>query len=47
MQDENQAEAAPAVLTMTIEVKRKDTGIVETYQLIGTPVAEPELKEGA
>ena len=29
--------ASPAVLNMTIQITRKATGNVETYQLIGTP----------
>lgn len=34
--------AKPAVLRMTIEIKRKETGKVETHHLIGTPVEEPK-----
>ena len=30
----------PAMLEMTIHITRKATGNVETYQLIGTPVAD-------
>ena len=40
----NALEGQPSELRMTIEVKRKATGLVETYQLVGH--ADPEkLKE--
>ena len=39
----NDAAAQPAVLTMVIQITRKDTGKVEEYTLTGTP--EPEPKE--
>jgi hypothetical protein len=32
--------AKPAILHATIEVKRADTGKVETYTITGTPVDE-------
>lgn len=34
-------EVQPAVLHATIHITRKATGIVDTYQIIGTPV-KPE-----
>ena len=37
-----QLESEPAVLRMTIEVKRAATGKTETYELIGTPVETPK-----
>lgn len=42
MSDENKLEAAPAVLSMTIQITRKATGKVETYELVCTPLP-PEL----
>jgi hypothetical protein len=45
MEEQQQApqlDAQPAVLRMTIEVKRAATGVVETYELVGTP--EPQEK---
>lgn len=47
MSDENKLEATPAVLSMTIQVTRKTTGKVETYEVVGTPLPltpEPEPK---
>ena len=44
----NQASAQPAVVRMTIGITRKATGLTETYEVIGTAVAEdeqPEVKE--
>lgn len=41
--DETKIEAQPAVLRATISITRKATGLVETYELVGTPA--PELKE--
>jgi hypothetical protein len=35
-------ETQPAVLRMTIEVKRAATGATETYELIGTPIQPQE-----
>lgn len=32
----------PAILRMTIEVKRAATGETETYELIGTPIQPQE-----
>ena len=37
--------AAPAVLQMTVQITRKATGKVETYQLIGTPIQEQPPQE--
>jgi hypothetical protein len=37
--------AADAVLHMTVQITRKATGKVETYELIGTPVAEQAQPE--
>lgn len=39
--------AQPAVLRGTIQITRKATGLVETYEFVGTPVDEPpeQLKE--
>jgi len=31
--------AQPAVVRATIHITRKATGLIETYELIGTPVA--------
>ena len=36
---------APAVLRMTVEVKRAATGKTETYELIGTPIEHQPEKE--
>ena len=42
----NEVKAQQAVLRMTVEIVRAKTGKVETYEVIGTPVAEqPEEKE--
>lgn len=38
----NELVGQPGVLTMTINVTRKATGKVETYELIGTPLPIPE-----
>jgi len=35
----------PAELHMTIHITRKETGKVETYELIGTPVKEVEKEK--
>jgi hypothetical protein len=37
-ENENNAEAAPAVLRMTIGITRKATGITETYELVSDPL---------
>lgn len=39
MSEENKAEANPAVVRMTVEIKRAKTGQVDTYELVG--VEEP------
>lgn len=36
----NELNPAPAVLHATIQIKRAATGQTETYNLIGTPVAD-------
>lgn len=36
--DKKEVKAQPAVLRATIQVTRKATGKVETYQIVGTPV---------
>jgi len=41
----NNTQAQEAVMTMTIQITRAATGKVEEYELIGTPIAEPEVKE--
>jgi hypothetical protein len=35
---ENEVKAQPAVLRMTVQVTRKATGKVETYELVGNPI---------
>jgi hypothetical protein len=35
----------PAELRMTIHVTRKETGKVDTYELIGTPVKEEKAED--
>jgi len=39
--------AQPAVLRMTVEIKRAVTGKVETYELIGTAVEQDEQPQEA
>ena len=34
--EENEMKSQPAVLHMTVQVTRKDTGKVETHELVGT-----------
>lgn len=34
--EENEMKSQPAVLHMTVQVKRAETGKVEEYQLVGT-----------
>ena len=41
---ENQLESQPAALHMTIQIKRKDTGIVETHELVGTGLTVEDCK---
>ncbi len=42
----NNVAAKPAVLHATLTIKRKATGKVETYQIVGTPVpAKQQPKE--
>jgi len=41
-EEPNELQPQPAVLRATIHVTRKDTGKVETYELVGSPVPEPE-----
>ena len=36
LSEENKVEAQPAVVRMTVEIKRANTGKVETYELVGT-----------
>lgn len=43
--NENNANAQEAVIKMTIQITRKETGKVEEYELIGTPIEQPEAKE--
>lgn len=43
---ENEVKAQPAVLQMTVEIKRAATGKVETYTLTGTPIQEKEADDG-
>ena len=43
--NENQVEAAPAVLRMTIGITRKATGITETYELVSDPMPAEEAKQ--
>ena len=43
MIDENAAQSKPAVMTMTIGITRKATGLTEMYDVICTPVADSEL----
>lgn len=45
MADMNSLAGQPGVLTATVTVTRKATGKVETYQLIGTPVEEPQQQK--
>lgn len=41
------AVAQPSVIKMTVQVKRKSTGLVETYVLTGKPeFVEPVGKQG-
>ena len=35
-------QAQQPVLRMTVHITRKDTGKVETYELIGTPIEDKE-----
>ena len=44
-EDTNEVAAQPAVLRMTIGITRKATGLTETYEVIGTPVADDEQPE--
>jgi hypothetical protein len=44
-QQENKAEAQPAVLRMTIGITRKATGLTETYELTSEPIPQHEPKE--
>lgn len=41
---ENEMKSQPAVLHMTVQVTRKETGKVEEYQLIGTGLTVEECK---
>lgn len=43
MSEEQKIQAQPAMLQATIVIKRKATGLTETYQITGTPL--PEQKE--
>jgi len=43
-ENENNAEAAPAVLRMTIGITRKATGITETYELVSDPLPVEQAK---
>jgi hypothetical protein len=38
--------AQEPLIEFTIEVTRKDTGIVETYTVLGTPETLPETTDG-
>jgi hypothetical protein len=40
-----QLQGPPAELRMTIEVKRAATGQTEVFELIGTPIPEPEQEQ--
>ncbi len=42
-----QLQGPPAELRLTIEVKRAATGQTEVFELIGTPIPEPEQKEAS
>ena len=44
-ENENNAEAAPAVLRMTIGITRKATGITETYELVSDPMPVEQAKQ--
>lgn len=44
-QPENQPVAQPAVLRASISITRKATGLVEHYEIIGTPQIEPAPAE--
>lgn len=39
---DNNLETQPAVLRATIQITRKATGKVETYEIVGTPEPEPQ-----
>ena len=37
----------PAEISFTVTVKRKDTGIEETYEMVGTSTVEQAIELGA
>ena len=41
----NAAQARPAVLHATVQIKRAATGRVETFHITGTPTAPPAVTE--
>jgi hypothetical protein len=41
-QPAQEVKAQPAVLRATIQIKRKATGKVETYEIVGTPEPQQE-----
>lgn len=41
---EVQLEPSPCVLRMTLEITRAETGKVETFEVIGTPITEGETE---
>jgi hypothetical protein len=43
--EQNVVEASPAVITMTIGITRKATGLTEFYDLVCTPVEDEEVTE--
>jgi hypothetical protein len=45
MSTENQVEAQPAVLRMTIGITRKATGITETYELVSDPMPAEQAQQ--
>lgn len=40
-----QLQSQPAVMRATISITRAATGKVETFEIVGTPIPEPEPKE--
>jgi hypothetical protein len=45
MMEESKLDSQPAVLNMTIQITRKETGKVEEYKVIGTPIETEPKKE--
>lgn len=43
---ENKLSGTPGELVFTVSITRKDTGKVETFEMIGKPVEEKEKHDG-